>query len=146
MNRRQAREIAVQSLYLIELSELSAELAIDTALEQMHSEEAYKYDMPDAQTRAFIVDLVQGTLQHVERIDKLLTEYLHGWKMDRLSRVDRQILRMALYEMFYIEDTPDKVVINEAVELAKSFGEEQSGKFVNGVLGNVLREKEKIQL
>jgi len=70
---------------------------------------------------------------------------LTGWQVDRLSRVDRQVLRLAVYEMLYRQDVPPKVVINEAIELAKHFGRDENGKFVNGVLGRMMKEREENQ-
>jgi len=84
-------------------------------------------------------------LEHARDIDRLLIRYLKGWTMDRLSRVDRQILRLAVYEMLIRGDTPPKVAVNEAIELAKHFGTEESGRFVNGVLGRMLKEADSLR-
>ncbi len=88
---------------------------------------------------------MEGTQSNRERIDKVLSEYLKGWQIDRLSRVDREVLRLAVYELLYTKDTPPKVVVNEAIELAKHFGTEESGKFVNGVLGKLFKELDAVQ-
>ncbi|MFP3394393.1 transcription antitermination factor NusB, partial [Brevibacillus sp. SIMBA_076] len=79
--------------------------------------------------------LVTGTLEHIEDIDALLVENLKNWRLDRLGNVERTILRMATFELLYVETIPENVTINEAVELAKSFADEEAGKLVNGVLG-----------
>lgn len=88
-------------------------------------------------------------MEFQEAIDELLAHYLKGWQVSRLSRVDRQILRLAVYELTQAEDVPGKVAVNEAIELSKHFGTEDSGKFVNGVLGRMIQEldrvKEKLQ-
>lgn len=142
MKRRQAREVAVQSLYRVEMNEISIREAIYNVIEQMDSEREQTGPLPDEDELSFVFELVEGVRKHREPIDVKLTQYLKGWKMDRLSRVDRQILRVAIYEMDYLEDqTPPKVIVNEAIELAKSFGVEESGKFVNGVLGKMLQEQ-----
>ncbi len=124
---------------------MSAQEAVRTVIEDLEDEEGKKKAQPDDSALAFIHRLVEQTWAGKEAIDHLLSEYLTGWKTDRLSKVDLQILRMAVYEMFYDQETPPKVVINEAIEIAKYFGTEESGKFVNGVLGKMLREQEKIQ-
>lgn len=90
-------------------------------------------------------ELVAGTEEYREEIDNLLTGYLKGWKIDRLSKVDREILRLGVYELVYREDVPPKVVVNEAIEMSKHFGTEESGKFVNGVLGKMIVELEAIK-
>lgn len=143
MKRREARAAAIQSLYFMEMSEVPASEAIRFVIEDRNEE-----DNPsklDSSTRSFIAHLVEQTWSKKDCIDQLLSNYLTGWKTERLSRVDLQILRLAVYEMFFDKQTPPKVVINEAIELAKHFGSEQSGKFVNGVLGNMHREQEVIQ-
>jgi N utilization substance protein B len=81
----------------------------------------------------------------VADIDKLLQAYLTGWRIERLSKVDQQILRLAVYEMVYRDDVPARVAINEAIELAKRFGGEESGKFVNGVLGKMIRQLDELK-
>src|SRR5690606_36237293 len=94
----------------------------------------------DPQTDEFARQLFFGVLENKAAIDELLVKYLTGWQVDRLSRVDRQILRLATYEMIYqSEQIPPKVSLNEAIELAKYFGTEESGKFVNGVLAKLLK-------
>lgn len=93
----------------------------------------------------YVQELVEGAEDNKETIDELLAEYLKGWKIDRLSKVDREVLRLAAYEMIYRNDVPPKVVVNEAIELAKHFGTEESGKFVNGVLGKMIKELDSIK-
>jgi N utilization substance protein B len=144
MKRRLAREIAVQSLYQIEMNEVSADVALQAAVEELIEPEETVEVSPEANLE-FLRSLVYGTTAKHEKIDELLSGYLTGWKMDRLSRVDRQILRLAVFEMFFDEQTPSRVVVNEAIELAKHFGTEESGKFVNGVLGQMIKESEQIK-
>lgn len=142
--RRQAREIAVQTLYQMEMNEVTAEVALRAALEELIEEEDTVTVDPSDDVQ-FLRSIVNGTSTHVEQIDGVLEGYLTGWKMDRLSKVDRQILRLGAYEMFFEEGTPDAVILNEAIELAKHFGTDESGKFVNGVLGQMVRERDQIQ-
>jgi N utilization substance protein B len=146
MRRRLARELALQCLYQIEMNDVSAEAAIDHVLEEAQTEDEAKLMQEKDQISAqYVTELVKGTASRRSDIDALLSDYLKGWQMDRLSKVDRQILRLAAYEMIYRDDVPPKVVVNEAIEMAKLFGTEESGKFVNGVLGQLIKDAEAIR-
>lgn len=126
MNRRVARIKAVQSLYQVEMTDVHPDEAIQAVLEE-----------GEVKT-PFLNNIVHGTLENLEEIDQLLEKALKNWNLSRLSRVDRAILRIAVYEMKWIEDIPVNVSINEAIDIAKGFtGEEEPGRFVNGVLSNV---------
>ncbi|MFC4599191.1 transcription antitermination factor NusB [Cohnella hongkongensis] len=143
MKRRLAREIAVQSLYLIEMNGVTGLEAVNTVMDEARQDNEIGTDVTElGSIDAFTRELVQGVQDKLQVIDQHLAVYLTGWQVDRLSRVDRQILRLAAYEMLYREDVPPKVVINEAIELAKHFGREENGKFVNGVLGRMMKERE----
>ena len=86
----------------------------------------------------YLEKLVEGVTEHIEEMDSILTKHLEKWTIDRLANVDRNILRVAVYEMIYCkEDVPVNVVINEALEIAKIYGDESSSKFINGVLSKV---------
>lgn len=147
MKRRLAREIALQSLYQIDMNEVSPETAIETVLEEARSENEADLEIEGGKVAGspYLTDLVEGTIRNKERIDETLSVYLTGWKVDRLSKVDRQILRLAAYEMLFGTEVPPKVVVNEAIELAKRFGSDESGKFVNGVLGKMIKELDRIK-
>jgi N utilization substance protein B len=146
VRRRLARELALQSLYQIEMNHMSLSEAITNVVEEAESDdESELVKNKDVIAQEEILELVEGTLSHKEKIDELLKDYLKGWQMDRLSRVDREILRLASYEMLYRDDVPPKVVVNEAIDLSKHFGTEESGKFVNGVLGKMIRELDEIK-
>ncbi|MFC5532578.1 transcription antitermination factor NusB [Cohnella yongneupensis] len=143
MKRRLAREIVVQSLYLMEMNGVTGEEAINVVMEEARQENEIGADVGElAKIDAYTRELVEGVIHNREEIDQQLAVYLTGWQVDRLSRVDRQVLRLAAYEIKYRDDVPAKVAINEAIELAKHFGLAENGKFVNGVLGRMLREKE----
>lgn len=146
MKRRMAREIAVQSLYHMELNEVPARQAIDMALAEADGQEAGESKpMLDEPLSSYVMELVTGTGAYRREIDRLLEQYLKGWQISRLSKVDRQILRLACYEMIYRDDVPPRAGINEAIELAKHFGTEESGKFVNGVLGQMIKQLDEIK-
>jgi transcription antitermination protein NusB len=124
MKRRVAREKALQALFQIDMSGIDPEEAL---INVMDGEEV----------DSFLKDLVLGFVKHQEKIDSVIRENLEKWSFDRLAKVDRNILRIGAFELLFGDDAPEKVVINEAVEIAKTFGDDQSSKFVNGVLSKV---------
>lgn len=143
MKRRIAREMAVQSLYQLEMTDVTPEQAVDMIVSESNQEEN-EIGLKPEHARAMhehVLKWVRDTWEKRDEIDAILTRYLKGWQVDRLSRVDRQVLRLACYEMAFRTDVPPKVAINEAIILAKHFGAEESGKFVNGVLGQMLRDR-----
>lgn len=121
MKRREAREKALQTLFQLDNNELTVEAAIEHAIEEKTSSE-------------FFEQLVHGTIENLEEIDASIVSKLENWSIDRLAKIERTILRVAAYELLFTKETPKNVVINEAVEISKTFGDEKSSKFVNGVL------------
>ncbi|MEA2562193.1 MAG: transcription antitermination protein NusB [Acidobacteriota bacterium] len=89
---------------------------------------------------AFAQGLVTGTMDHREQVDALIREQADNWRLERMPPVDRNVLRLAVFEMLYETDTPKLVIVDEAIELAKKFGSEQSGRFVNGLLDGLLKQ------
>ncbi|MFZ4452140.1 transcription antitermination factor NusB [Salibacterium aidingense] len=130
MNRRLARLRAVQILYQIDLTSISWEEALNNTLEEDETADDY------------LKQTVQGTLQHLKDIDSIIKEHLQHWTLERVGNVDRAVLREAVHEMLYMENIPLHVSVNEAIEIAKAFGGEESGKFVNGVLSSILKKYE----
>ncbi|MFG6148564.1 transcription antitermination factor NusB [Halobacillus sp. B23F22_1] len=126
MKRRIAREKAFQALFQMNSSEIGADEAIEHVLN-------------DEEKDAFLMELVEGVLKHRNEIDDWIETHLENWTFTRLARVEKTLLRMAAYEIKFNEEVPSQVAINEAVELAKIFGEDQSGKFVNGVLSKMVK-------
>ena len=131
--RRKAREVALQFLY--QLDQHGAE---DPA---PHGDEFWARHPVDADTQSFADALVRGSKQQQGKIDQLLAQYTEHWDLDRMAGVDRNILRMAVYELLWAPDVPPKAVINEAIEIAKKFGTTESSRFINGVLDRILREQ-----
>lgn len=113
MKRRTAREKALQALFQIDVSEAEADAAIEHVLN------GEKKD-------AFLIDLVTGVVNNHEEIDHLITQHLEKWSIERLANVDRNLLRMAVFELKYRDDIPDNVVLNEAIEIAKIYGDDES--------------------
>lgn len=126
-SRRHGREVALQALYGAEIGKRPPDETIAELLARDESSEG----------RSFVRDLVFGTLENEEESDSLIAPLLEGWTLDRLPTIDRIILRMSAFELNHRKETDSAVVINEAVELAKKFSTEDSGRYVNGVLGRV---------
>ncbi|WP_164019379.1 transcription antitermination factor NusB [Pyxidicoccus trucidator] len=129
--RRTGRERALQALYQLEMAPATVAEALESA---WASSEEPKRD-PDAVK--FARELVDGVQAHREEIDELIERHSHNWRLDRMSRIDRNVLRLGIFELKYRPDIPRKVSINEAVELGKNFGTEESSAFVNGLLDRV---------
>jgi N utilization substance protein B len=127
ISRRHGREIALQALYGAEVGKRGAEETLTELLARDESSEG----------RGFVRDLVFGTLEHRDECDAIIAPLLEGWTLDRLPTIDRIILRMSAFELRHRREIDPAVVINEAVELAKKFSTEDSGRYVNGVLASV---------
>ncbi len=107
---------------------------------------AERIALADPPVNDYTVELVEGVNGSRPRIDEILTQYAEGWDLDRMPDVDRAILRLALYELLWRDDVPDAVAIDEAVELAKSLSTDESPRFVNGVLGRILRDRPGVEV
>jgi N utilization substance protein B len=127
--RRRARSLALQALYEIDSVRHPPEAVLQRILEQN--------DQLSPEAVDFLEQLVWGTLSATERLDQMVAECASEWPVDELALIDRNILRMALWELVISGETPVKVAINEAVELAKRFGSDSSPRFINGVLGTL---------
>ncbi|MDB5166632.1 MAG: putative transcription termination factor [Candidatus Saccharibacteria bacterium] len=138
-NRHLGRIIALQTLYEQDFRCDAKDPEFDLSEVLNRNIDRYK-DMVD--DIAFIEALVKGVSEKAEELDATLQPVAPDWPIKDIARMDRAVLRVGLYELLYEKDVPPKVVINEAVELAKAFGGENSSKFVNGVLGTVLRQRE----
>jgi transcription antitermination protein NusB len=130
--RRKAREVALQFLYQLDVNGASDPTAFEGEFWSRHP--------VDAEARAFADTLVRGSKEHQARIDALIARYAEHWDLDRMAVVDRNILRLAVYELMLDAEVPPKVAINEAIEIAKKFGTAESGRFINGVLDRIHRE------
>ncbi len=121
MKRRRAREFIVKVLFQKDFVN--------------HVEESHHVQDP------YVLEVLRGIEAHQDEIDRRIEERLQGWRLQRLHAVDRNVLRLAIYELLYRDDVPPEVVIDEAVELAKKYGTEKSSAFVNGVLDRILKER-----
>jgi len=132
-NRHLSRTVAMQSLYEWDFNDNSKSLQDITKgnVEQF---------APGLEDPAFIFDLVKGVEDHMDEIDGIIVKTAPEWPLDQITVIDRNILRLGIYELMFAHEVPPKVAINEAVELGKAFGGESSGKFVNGVLGTLFKQ------
>ncbi len=129
--RRKSRELAVQILYEMEMKSASPKEVFGFFWE---IEEC----TPDV--KAFATDLVDGIFRNKKEIDQMIEKHSLHWKLPRMAVVDRNVLRLGVYELLYIHDNPTNVILNEAIEIAKKFGTGDSSSFINGVLDNVAKE------
>lgn len=132
-NRHLSRTIAMQSLYEWDFNERTGDL-------QQITSTNVKQFAPGLDDPAFIFDLVKGVTDHINEIDAIIVKTAPEWPLDQITIIDRNILRIGIYELKFAQEVPPKVAINEAVELGKAFGGESSGKFVNGVLGTLFKD------
>jgi transcription antitermination factor NusB len=133
-NRRQARECALEVLYRLDLVGDEPENTIaEILLRKNPSEEAETY----------LRRLIDSELGNQQEVDTTLRKHLTRWRLERLTVLDRTILRLATAEILYFDDVPPKVSINEAVDIAKKYGDDEAGKFVNGVLDSVFQESDR---
>lgn len=142
LSRRDIRQMAIQALFPLDFNqELTKQDAILHAIELEHEE------LIDEEQENFVPTyldlLVTGVCENKEEMDTIIQNHLRsGWTLKRLPKMDVTILRLALFEMLYVDNVPNKVVLNEAIELTKVFSDDQSRKFVNGILSNVNNEIE----
>ena len=132
--RRKSREYALQMLYQYDVSHQSAGL----------SDGFWADNEAPENIMEFSNYLVDGVIKNLDKIDDKIRLSASNWSIERMAVVDRNILRMSVFELFYITDIPVKVTINEAIEIAKRFGEEESGSFVNGILDRIVKDHQEM--
>ncbi len=130
--RTRARELALQFLYQLDLR--GPEFLKDAT-------GFFREEESDKSTREFALHLVRGTSENREEIDGVIREVAQNWDIERMAVIDRNVLRMATYEILHRKDIPPKVSINEAIELGKRYSTQQSGSFINGILDRIRRER-----
>lgn len=136
LKRREAREKALFYLYQSDLLKMNVDELIQKDLK-------YKKEIDQ-----FTLKLINGVKNNLDSLNEIINTYSTNWQMDRMSILDRNMLRIALYELIYEQEIPFKVTINEAIEISKKYGDEESGKFINGILGKAIEKidiiKEKV--
>jgi transcription antitermination factor NusB len=126
--RTRAREFALKALYQIEITKDNCKDSLDIFWSDHKAE---------GDVKEFATGLVSGTMENLKKIDEVIARHTDNWEISRMAKVDRNIMRMAAYELLFRDDIPPRVSINEAVDIAKKYGDMESGKFVNGVLDSI---------
>lgn len=126
--RRQARELAMQALFYMDMQDHSSLRMLESFSDNFR---------PPKKAHPFFLTLVSGVLEAKAEIDALIERFSKNWKIQRMPCVDRNVMRIAVYELLYCEDIPPKVSINEAVDVGKKFGTEESGAFINGIMDSI---------
>ncbi len=129
-NRHLSRTLAMQTLFVWDFNK--GEKKIDEIME-----DNFENFAPDFDDGGFVKELIDGISSHMEEIDNYIKKYAPEWPIDQITGIDRNVLRLGIYELVFSEKIPPKVAINEAIEVAKNFGGDSSGKFINGVLGSI---------
>jgi N utilization substance protein B len=128
--RRKARELALQMLFQYDMSGNAPDMVIATFEDLEKSK---------ANTREFATKIFRGTVDHMAKIDEMIQAQADNWRLSRMAVVDRNIIRMSIYEFLHEDDTPKLVIIDEAIEIAKKFGTQKSSQFINGILDGILK-------
>ena len=133
--RTKAREYALQILYAVDITKDDPKECVENFWDGS--------DESSDEVKAFAGALVLGVCDNIKKINSLITKHATNWQLDRMAVIDRNVLRLATYELLFVEDIPPKVSINEAIDIAKKFGGNDSGKFVNGVLDKINKTESK---
>ncbi len=146
MTRSNAREIAVHFTFELSFSNETADQLLESALTRpifamLGEEEPLYAEFPNEKQRAYIAGLVRGVYFHCAELDEYISRYAIGWSFSRLPRVSIAIMRIAMYEILYMQDVPNAAAINEAVELAKHYEDQDMVSFINGILGSFIRKE-----
>lgn len=136
MGRRNARKLAFYLLFQYDFADAADYEEVKNTFLTLNEEEMTDND------RNYVIEKTDGTMANIDRIDEIIGNYAIGWSVDRLSKVDKAILRLAVYEIKFALDVPDGVAVNEAVELAKTYSSDEAPAFINGILGKVLGSEE----
>jgi N utilization substance protein B len=127
-SRRKARELAMQTLFYLDMGGVAPETAVAMFCQNFN---------PSPKFMPFYKTLVEGVIHKKTEIDALIERFSSNWRLSRMSGVDRNVLRVAVYEMLFCDDIPPKVSINEAIDVGKKYGSEESGAFINGILDSI---------
>lgn len=136
-NRHLARTLAMQALYEWDFNKENKKLNPKNLLNRIKKDFAPSFD-----DEGFSINLINGVIKNIEKIDKIIVKRAPEWPIEQITVIDRNILRIGVFELKFTNEIPPKVAINEAIELAKTFGGESSGKFINGVLGSIFKDME----
>lgn len=134
MNRKKSRRVAMELCYSMEISKDEPSLVLENFLDNYEEDKTIL-------DKEYIIEILNAVNENKTRIDSKIEEFLKGWKLSRISKVNLSILRLAISEMLYIDDVPKKVAINEALDVAKEYSDEKSVAFINGILDNIYKEE-----
>jgi N utilization substance protein B len=132
-SRKNARELILKVLFQIDVGKLPVDEALEMAVEQVK---------PTPEDRKYVDEIVRGVVSEEAQLDNIIARLAEGWRLDRLAKVDKNVLRTALFELQHRPELPAGVVISDAVDTAKKYSTDDSGRFVNGILGSFLRDRE----
>jgi N utilization substance protein B len=133
--RRKGRELALQALYQMEVNPVPAPEALDLL---------WRNNSTSAGMKEFVQRIVEGVHSNRKRIDQLIAKHAEHWRLERMDWVDKSILRMGVFELLFCDDIPNKVAMNEAVDIGKKFGAEESGAFINGILDKISKTEAEV--
>ncbi len=136
-NRRKSRELAMQALFYIDMSRNDSEKLLDRFCKNFN---------PSSETLPFFLKLVKGVIHFRAEVDAIIERFSSNWKLNRMPAVDRNVMRIAVYELLFCPDIPYKVSLNEAIDIGKKFGTEESGAFINGILDSIRMALEKKEI
>lgn len=132
--RRKSRELVLQILFQVDVGDIPF---------QEVSKNFWKIWKVSDEVRDFALSIAEGVIENLSSVDGIITKYAQNWDIGRINNIDRNILRMAIYEIIYNPDIPYKVAINEAIEISKKFGTPDSGKFINGILDKIAKNEKR---
>lgn len=146
MTRSNAREIAMHFVFELAFSDVKADQLLEQGLDpeafaDRGQVETLYAEYPDEEAKTYIVSLVRGVADHGAELDGYIARHAKGWKFSRIDRVASAIMRVTMYEILYMPDVPNKVAINEAVEISKKYVDDDVVRFINGILGSFVREE-----
>ena len=146
MTRSNAREIAMHFVFEVACSDVKADQLLEQGLDpeafaDRGQVETLYAEYPDEEAKTYIVSLVRGVADHGAELDGYIARHAKGWKFSRIDRVASAIMRVTMYEILYMPDVPNKVAINEAVEISKKYVDDDVVRFINGILGSFVREE-----
>ena len=138
-NRRRSRELAMQALFFMDVNRSISDQMVERFCECFN---------PPHSERPFFLELVKGVISNLDKLDSIIERFSKNWRISRMSPVDRNIMRIATYEIIFCDDIPSKVSINEAIDIGKKFGTEESGAFINGIIDSIriAHEKENFRI
>ena len=144
MTRSNVRELAVQLIFMSDFTDESPSVLQEQMLQApyyqtLRNEFSLFQDAPAKKQMAYISELIEGVTERRSELDEYISQYSIGWKLERISHICKAIMRVAMYEILYVEDVPDSVAIHEAVEFARRYEDEDAVAFVNGLLGSFVR-------